>query len=241
MSAPGRAGRPPAQYVAHIAHALDHARRILKSGDELMPAAFVINTARRTCLIVGGAFKSNDDKDYFAESVRQAASKHAADAVLMLSEVWSLHAKDRDRYDAIRDQYGSLEHYPGRRDQLMVKLESRAGNWLGLADLLPAKKGRKPGGVQWFSSNDPDDRHSGRFSHLLPVIYATPDQVAAFLADARAKLAAAGIDGDAQLHRHSLLEILEAHVRQAPADKLTPDVVDSLIALHRLVDGDGPG
>lgn len=223
----------PPRYAATVASVIDSANKLLKTHAQLMPIAFVINDADKKLIPVGAQFPDIDAKDYFAETIKQMASRHNADAIIFLSESWGLSdvdarawvAGDNAKYDYL------MENHPRRLDQLMVQLECRDGCWLGRANLLPAKKGRKTGRFEWFKAGQTE----GRFTHLLPVQYATPEQCEAFLRMAREKLLAAGIDCDRKFATRSMMDILREHIHNAPADKLTAAMLDEFIAHWREV------
>lgn len=233
--------QPPAEYAGVIGNILDKVKHNLKAHDQLLSVAFLINLEQGKIELVAGEFDGEDAKDYFSETVRQRASRMQAEAICFVSEAWTLPEKysTQEHIDRIRNVYGSISAFPEREEIVMVSLETHDGLWMARSGIAPAKKGRKPTGFSWVKA----DGMTGRFAHLLPPRYATPQQVSSFLQLARYKMVSVGLNPDTVMEEHSLIGLLEKHVRNAPAAKLTEEVIDALIAAYLKVsreNGDAP-
>lgn len=222
---------PPAEAAMLDEYHRSVVRPTLAKGRDLPPVALIL---RKGTLMegLGAEFPDKERKNQFAEVMRQRCSRHQADAICLIAEAWALKAEKEGDVDREYDKYGSLEHHPNRVDIVMYQLESRAGNWLGQA-LIHQKpegggNGRMVGKIAWLGQ---PDRVSGRFSDLLPVQYPTPQQVDAYVALARRKLTAAGLDPERKLRNDSMIGMLEKQVRHASADRLTEATLDKMIEI----------
>lgn len=218
---------PPA-YVPFLADLIEHTRKMVRKHDQLPPLAFLMRGGKLAGPVLAAEFPDDRAKDYFAETVRQAASRHRADGIAMVSETWTLPAVDREEFERNRDKYKQIADHPNRVDSVMVKLETVDGDWIGVATIEPGQKGRKMGALRWMKP----DGSAGRFSHLLPVQYATPAQVDAFVELIRAALRKAGVDPDYRFSDtgRTVLEPVIRHARQAPAKMLTQETADQMAA-----------
>lgn len=216
---------PPTRYVAILSDIIDKIQLNLKKYEQLHPVAFLLNEKKME--IFASDFSNEKQKNYFAELLKQSARKMNADAVCFVAESWTLPDKYRTKedMDRILKQYGSISEFPERVEIVAIMLETREGKWTGMADIKPAKKGRKMAGLSWMKA----DMMEGRFSHLLPVKYATPQEVTAFISKARTKLVAAGFDPDAIMDKKSIIQIMDEMTRHAPVENLTDEMLDGFI------------
>lgn len=216
---------PPTKYVAILSDIIDQIQSNLKKHDQLVPLAYLLN--QKEMAIFASQFDDEKQKNYFSELIKQHASKINADAICFVAESWTLPEKYRNKADMTRilKQYGSISEFPERVEIIAISLETREGKWTGMGDIKPAKKGRKMTGLKWMKV----EMMEGRFSHLLPVKYPTPQEVAAFMSKARTKLVAAGFDPDAIMEKKSIIQIMEEMTRHAPIERLTDEMLDSFI------------
>lgn len=233
-----RSERPPAQYTRLLAALAQAMRRGLKTQRELLPTAFLFKDTELVKTIVS-VFQTDADKDQMAQTIRQYASRFGANAIAFVHEGWGLPPayQTDEGYAAIQERYGEIANCPFRTDLMNITLETYDGYWRGSGEIKPAKKGRKVGGLEWHQAL----RAGGRFTHMLPVRHPTPAQVDAYLALARRKMVAAGLDPDAPMATgKTMLDHMEAKVRQAPIERMTEPVLDDLIAMVRRVKSDPP-
>lgn len=208
---------PPALYAQTLAHIEEITRSIVNDGYDLKPAAFLLHNGLLGDMI-SGEFDNVASKDKFTETVRQRASARKADAIVFVSEVWSLPPEwsTPERYAEFFKLYKQIADAPFKIEQLMLTVETYDGVWLGRSAITGTGPTRTFGPIEWADIGIVD----GRFTKLLPVRYATPAQVSTFLESMRANLDQAGVDPNFQLPSGlTLIEQLAAHVRQAPADK----------------------
>lgn len=219
--------QPPAKYVSFLSKIIEQAQQNLKNHSQLSPVAFLISHASKKTEILGSGFSNPDEKDFFAETVKQRASKMQADAICFLAESWTLPQKYQtpDMVQSILKKYGSVSNFPERKEIVMINLETDEGVWVGMSDLKPAKKGKKMVGIKWQKS---PELH-GRFANLLPIKYASPQQVEEFIAKARTKLIDAGLEPDAIMEERSIIQIMDSMVRHAPLKNLTDEMLDDFI------------
>jgi hypothetical protein len=218
---------PPAKYTVFLNKIIEQAQQNLKNHSQLLPIAFLISHENKKTELVGSNFSDVNEKDYFAETVRQRASKIQADAICFLAESWTVPEKyqNKDMVESILQKYGQISNFPEKKEIVMINLETTDGLWIGMSDLKPAKKGKKIVGFKWMKS---DNLH-GRFANLLPVKYATPKQVKEFIEKARVKLVKAGFEPDAIMETRSIIQIMEEMIRQAPVNNLTDEMLDGFI------------
>jgi hypothetical protein len=217
---------PPAKYVAVLSDIIDKVQQNLKNHDQLLPVAFLLNDKKMQ--IFGSTLDNETDKNYFAELLKQSASKMNADAICFVAESWTLPEKYRNREDTERilKQYGMISEFPEKIEIIAINLETREGTWTGMGDIRPAKKGRKMTGLTWMKS----EIMEGRFTHLLPVKYPTPKQVKDFSSKAREKLLKFGFNPDAKIAKRSIIQIMEEMVRNTPVENLTDEMLDGFIS-----------
>lgn len=218
-------GPVPAPILAVIAgiHSIMRAD-LLADGAEVDPAALLLRDGEIVEVMVT-QFSSDDSKDLFAEGIRQRASKHSADAVCLISEAWALLTPDDEKRPE-----GSIENMPNRQDVVMYRIQTRAGDWLGRAPIMPAETGRALGEITWSGAG----RHGGRFKRLLPPVLATREQIATFANQLGEKLRAGGIAPEmvAGPNGAQLVEAVERQLlaQGATTDMLTFDNFDDLLA-----------
>lgn len=227
----------PPEYVGLAAHLVQNMTALLAEGEELVPVALTIKDGDIVAPVMG-QFDSLDAKDGFAELVRQAASRHDADAIALISETWTLSLDGtQEEMTAKRqaDKYPSLEDHPDRIDAAMCQLETREGTWSGLGHVVPrpGQRGRDLVNFTWRRMG----QGKGRFSRFLPVQYASPDQLAVLLALARKRLLAAGLDPDYPMQElgTTLIAFVAGKLRQAPAHLASDATISHLCDL--LIEG----
>lgn len=219
---------PPAKYVSLLNKIIEQIQKNLKSQEQLLPVAFLLNQESKKTEIIGLPFKNEEDKDYHAEMLRQKASRMQADAICFLSEAWTLPKKytSKDMVKSILQKYGEIANFPEKVEIVIINFETHEGIWTGIADIKPAKKGRKMVGLHWTKA----ENIAGRFTHLLPVKYGTPEQIKIFIDKAREKLIAVGINPDEVLEKKSFVNIIEEIARQSPAENLNDEMLDYMIS-----------
>lgn len=218
---------PPAQYADLLTHLIGVARDAVQQGDELLSVAFLLKDGQVGDM-VASAFEDDRVKDGFAETVRQRASKIKPDAIVMVAEAWSLPKEytTPERLAKFNAQYKRIADAPYKVDIVMVKMETDEGEWLGRAEMHKVTSGRTFGEITWLKA----DYAQGRFMGLLPVTYATPQQINAYLALLRRKLDASVIDSDYRMTQGELfMQVVEKIIRQMPAKLLTEEALDALI------------
>lgn len=219
--------RPPAKYVKFLSDIIEKAQQNLKNHTQLLPIAFLINHENKKTEIISSNFNDEHEKDYFAETVKQRASKIQADAICFLAESWTLPEKyhSKDMMDTIIKKYGTISNFPERKEIVMINLETNEGIWVGMSDLKLAKKGKKLVGFKWMKSPE----IHGRFANLLPIKYANPQQIKEFIIKARNKLVKAGFDPDKIMDKNSIIQIIEKMIPNAPVNRLTDEMLDDFI------------
>jgi hypothetical protein len=219
--------QPPAKYVSFLSKIIKLAQQNLKNDSQLLPVAFLISHASKKTEILGSDFSNPEEKDFFAETVKQRANKMQADAICFLAESWTIPEKYQkpDMVQSILKKYGSVSNFPERKEIVLINLETNEGVWVGMSDLKPAKKGKKMVGIKWMKSPE----LQGRFANLLPVKYPTPKQIEEFIAKARVKFKVAGFDPDAIMEKRSIIQILESMIQKAPLNRLTDEMLNGFV------------
>lgn len=215
---------PPQPLLDHIETFHRAHEKLLAAAGYLHPFAVIFRGGDIKEILATAFFEENDmsDKDQFAEAMRQRCSRHDADAVCLMTEAYARTMDKGEERGA-----GAVKDMPGRVEIVMYNLETRQGRWMGQA-VITGKEGapRTLAKIRWMG---PSGASSGRFTGMLPTIYATPDQVMAYLAKAQRMLRELGVDPERKFATKSLTEILAEQFRQAPADRLTDAMLESFV------------
>ncbi len=150
-----------------VAPLIERARVLLESDESLHPIAFVGSSTRRTIKIVVLSTADGDVEDSSAEQVRQVAFREDADFVFTVTEAWGLPPEKVGKYQAILDQYGSIEASPYAIDFVSFALETVRGSWVAQVPLKPKgiSKRKKTFGEPRFRLVT---ESAGGFATLLP-------------------------------------------------------------------------
>ncbi|AHE97479.1 hypothetical protein [Thioalkalivibrio paradoxus] len=157
----------PEAYQEMIGPLIKRARILLEEGESLRPIAFVGSSERRSISIVLLSTADGDVDDTSAGRVRQAAHQEDADFVFTIMEAWGLPPDKAARYEAILEQFGSIEASPHAVEFVSFALETRQGSWVAQVQM-------KPKGVSKRKKTFDEPRFrlftesSGGFAELLP-------------------------------------------------------------------------
>lgn len=157
----------PEAYWEMIAPLIDRARVLLEDGESLRPIAFVGSPEKRTMGTVVLSTAEGDVRDSSAEQVRRAAYREDADFVFTIMEAWGLPPNKVDKYQAILEQYGSIEASPYAIDLVSFALETREGSWVAQVEVKPkgiSKRKKTFGEPRFRLFPEPE----GGFAELLP-------------------------------------------------------------------------
>lgn len=157
----------PEAYWKMVAPLIERARVLLEDDESLHPIAFVGSSRNQTIKIVVLNTAGGDVEDTSAEQVRQAAYREDADFVFTVMEAWGLPPEKVGKYQAIVDQYGSIEASPYAVDFVSFALETVRGSWVAQVPLKPKgiSKRRKTFGEPRFKLVP---ESAGGFASLLP-------------------------------------------------------------------------
>ncbi len=157
----------PEAYWEMIAPLIDRARILLEDGENLHPIAFVGSPEKRTIGTVVLSTAEGDVQDGSAEQVRRAAYREDADFVFTIMEAWGLPPNKVDKYQAILEQYGSIEASPYAIDLVSFALETRDGSWVAQVEVKPkgVSKRKKTFGEPRFRLFT---ESAGGYAELLP-------------------------------------------------------------------------
>jgi hypothetical protein len=120
-----------------IAPLIERARVLLEDGESLRPIAFVGSTTKGSIDIVVLNTAAGDVQNASAEQVRRVAYREAADFVFTIMEAWGLPPEKAGKYQAILEQYGSIEASPFAVDLVSFALETRQGSWVAQVTVKP--------------------------------------------------------------------------------------------------------
>jgi hypothetical protein len=157
----------PEAYWEMIAPLIERARVLLEDGENLRPIAFVGSSGKRSISVVVLSTADGDVKDTSAEQVRRAAYRENADFVFTIMEAWGLPPEKANKYQAILEQYGSIEASPYAVDFISFALETRQGSWVAQVEVKPkgVSKRKKTFGEPRFRLFT---ESAGGFAELLP-------------------------------------------------------------------------
>lgn len=134
--------------------AIAMARTRLESGEELTGIAFI------DAPMAGGNAKgfvvvpmsSAPSKDAWRRMVTTVSSFTDARFVLLVSEVWIHETATKADLDRLLAEHKEVRLMPGRREAVLVQIETHDGLWQGEADVVPfavsAKGGRTFGALE---------------------------------------------------------------------------------------------
>jgi hypothetical protein len=150
-----------------IAPLIDRARVLLEDGESLRPIAFVGSSSKRSISIVVLSTAAGDVQDTSTEQVRRAAYREEADFVFTIMEAWGLPPEKVGKYQAILEQYGSIEASPYAIELVTFALETRLGSWVAQVEVNPKgiSKRKKTFGEPRFRLFP---ESAGGFAELLP-------------------------------------------------------------------------
>ena len=159
---------PPESYLEVISPLIDTARRVLESGESLVPMAFVGNFRSGQTIPIALQTGSDQSKDSSALAIRMAAEALEAEFVFVIMDAWALRNDKLHQMQAILDMYGSIGASPYAIDVVSFGLETRYGVWMAQCEIKPkgiSKKKKTIGQPQFQFYTEV----TGRFSHLLPI------------------------------------------------------------------------
>lgn len=157
----------PETYWKMVAPLIERARVLLENDESLHPIAFVGSSRNQTIKIVVLNTAGGDVENTSAEQVRQVAYREDADFVFTVMEAWGLPPEKVSKYQAIIDQYGSIEASPYAVDFVSFALETVRGSWVAQVPLKPKgiSKRKKTFGEPRFRLVT---ESAGGFATLLP-------------------------------------------------------------------------
>lgn len=144
----------PAEWQPLIDSAVTWARRLLERGEELCGTAFIDAPEMQPPSSVPGLIiipmSEMLSKDAWARAVRTVSSFAEARFVMVASEVWlhetgSKGEAHRAELNRLLDQHGEVRLIPGRREAMLVQIETHDGMWQGIADVVPLAVALKAG------------------------------------------------------------------------------------------------
>lgn len=143
----------PADLWPYVEAAIAIARQRLERGDEMDGTAFIDAPAGQGAEgVVVVPMTGAPTKDAWARLIRTVASFAEARFVLLVSEVWLSDATSLEELDRMVAQYKEVRLMPGRREAVLVQLETHDGLWQGEAEIVAlaasAKGGRTFGNVE---------------------------------------------------------------------------------------------
>lgn len=127
----------PEAYWEMIAPLIERGRVLLEEGESLRPIAFVGSSEKRSIGTVVLSTAAGDVQNTSAEQVRRAAYRVGADFVFTIMEAWGLPPDKAGKYQAILEQYGSIEASPYAVDLVSFALETRQGSWVAQIEVKP--------------------------------------------------------------------------------------------------------
>lgn len=127
--------------------ATNEARRKLEAGEEIPGLAFLKIPDGDGCAMIPMSMFPH--KDLWARFVRGVSEIAESPFVLIVSEVWVAESSNRDDVEKLVEQYGQVRHVPGRREALLVQIETHVAFWQGFAYLE-----KRDGGGKTFGTLD---------------------------------------------------------------------------------------
>ena len=129
----------------------------------LMPVAFVGSTETKQVGIVAMAFQNVEEKDACSEVIKEIAQKFQADYVVFVSESWTVPSEHIEEFTNNRDKYPEVASFPKKSEVVMIMVDTKTSNWIGMCEIY---KGRKLGKPKFMKSHSAE----GRFSNFLPKV-----------------------------------------------------------------------
>lgn len=129
--------------------AIAMARKRLEEGHELHGVAFIHAPADQDVGVVVIPMDVAPSKDVWARMVHTISAFAEARFVLVVSEIWVHETPNtpgaRSEIDALMEKHGEVRLIPGRRDAVLVQIETHDGLWQGHADVTTVAVASKPG------------------------------------------------------------------------------------------------
>ena len=166
QSSPQNEDKPiPKVLQESVARWVKVARENLEADGHLQPTAIVGNSQTGKMMMLGLDTSSDMAKDAMAAHLRYVAEETNANYIFTIFDAWILRPDKVHEYDKIISIYGSIGQSPYRVDSVSFMLETKAGQWTGVAQQkkLGLSNKKKTFGEVKFSSMT----GSGRFANLL--------------------------------------------------------------------------
>ena len=173
----------PADLWPYVEAVIALARGRLEQGEELTGVAFVdapairsgdpvVHDAAKAEGVAVVPMKDAPTKDAWARLVRTVASLAEARFILIVSEAWFATVDNREAMREKLAEFKEVRFMPGRREVVMVQLETHDGLWQGEADVVPlalsTKGGKTFGKVEMHMPVDMEGRFIGLLGRRRP-------------------------------------------------------------------------
>ena len=143
-------------------------RERMASGDEPAPHYYVLNYT--TKWYKGGPtdMGSKSERPALAKKILDLSEALDADAAMLISEVWATpEGVSEDEARAMHEKYGGASKMPGRREMLMINLQTHDGVFMGLAPITGKGLDRRCGDFKVRKDTRPPSERNEIFGHLL--------------------------------------------------------------------------
>lgn len=145
-----------------IQETIDTARQELENEGAVAPFFFLSDGEK--LIMIKPDFGDEMAKSFTSMAIRKLAIEHKAVAVIFISEVWVASYETEEECAEKNKIYGSIEEHPGRREEVMVSVETEEGYRLGQA-IITEENGKKTFGDVVFSKSED---MQGRMTGFLP-------------------------------------------------------------------------
>jgi len=138
-------------------------KKLYKKSGSLLPTFFITNSKTKEMHIVGGVFKTQEEKEKFVHIVKDLIKKLKANGVMGILEAWTLPPEVVKDFMANRDKYPSVSSHPEAYDAIFFSYENRRGTWMLSVKCDPKAKSMEMDNLEFVKA----DRTSGLMSNFI--------------------------------------------------------------------------
>lgn len=142
------------------------ANNTVRSGEQVLPKVLLGNTKSGHKSIIGAVFEDEEEKDLFAQFIKEKAAEIKADLSIFTAESFALQGEDAEDYQANLEKYEySMGNHPKAKEIVVFMVETSESCYHGQSLIMTDENNnRYLGELQITAMRDLE----GRFGKLLP-------------------------------------------------------------------------
>jgi hypothetical protein len=143
---------------------LAHAKLIMEEQGGLAPVAFIGTNDGKIGMIMPSSMNDQDEKEAFAQAIREVSKEHKADFVVIFLESWLRVAKSQKEHDKFVKSGKRISEMPDKKEVVFVSVETHDGNFTGHGEIHTDASGKKTFDTPELENTEKTD---GIFTGLL--------------------------------------------------------------------------